>query len=177
MEYFTQKVGGIKCRKLSKIYLSLRAVIEIAESLPTSTNSEGGLAFFPRLYQGVSCICNKNKNPQLVWQGHDFLLFVFINQRFQKIMSNVTETHRGRETMAVEELVVHLEESLELTTTEQGVKLVGAVLNDKLVNKWGVRNILRAAWKEMGEVQIKWVKDNLFIIIVSDESSARKILS
>lgn len=59
---------------------------------------------------------------------------------------------------------------------EHGVKLVGPVLHDKPVNKWGVRNILRAAWKEMGEVQIKWVKDNIFIIIVPNESSARKIL-
>ncbi|KAM2019755.1 hypothetical protein ACFX1T_022514 [Malus domestica] len=77
----------------------------------------------------------------------------------------------------MEDLVVHLEESLELTPMEQGVKLVGVVLNAKQLNKWGVRNILRATWKEVGEMQVKWVKDNLYIIIVPDENSARQILS
>lgn len=53
------------------------------------------------------------------------------------------------------------------------------MINDKPLNKLGggVRNILRSDWKEMGEVQVKWVKDNIFIIIVPDESSVRKILS
>lgn len=36
----------------------------------------------------------------------------------------------------VEDLVVHLEESLELSSMEQGVKLVGAVLVNKSLNKW-----------------------------------------
>ena len=76
----------------------------------------------------------------------------------------------------VEDLVVHLERNLELSTMEQGVKLVGKVLSDKTVNKWGVRNILRASWKEMGEIEIKWVRDNVFIITVNDESTAAKIL-
>ncbi|KAM2931996.1 hypothetical protein FF1_040127 [Malus domestica] len=77
----------------------------------------------------------------------------------------------------MEDLVVHLEESLEITPMENGVKLVGMVLNEKPLNKWGVRNILRAAWKDIGEMQVKWVKDNLYIIIVPDENSARQILS
>ena len=76
----------------------------------------------------------------------------------------------------VAELVVHLDKNLDLSTMEQGVKLVGKVMSTKTVNKWGVRNILRSAWKEMGEIEIKWVKDNIFIIIVQDESTAAKIL-
>ncbi|KAM0987219.1 hypothetical protein ACFX2A_011537 [Malus domestica] len=77
----------------------------------------------------------------------------------------------------MEDLVVHLEESLELTPMENSVKLVGVVLYEKQLNKWGLRNILRAAWKDIGEMQVKWVKDNLYIIIVPDETSARQILS
>ncbi|KAM1101458.1 hypothetical protein ACFX2I_007835 [Malus domestica] len=77
---------------------------------------------------------------------------------------------------AVEELVVNLEKSMDLSTMEQGVKLVGATLTNKSLNKWGVRNILRSSWKDMGEVEVKWVHDNTFIIIVQDESTAVKIL-
>ncbi|KAM1080241.1 hypothetical protein ACFX14_014940 [Malus domestica] len=76
----------------------------------------------------------------------------------------------------VEELVVHLEKSMDLTTMERGVKLVGAALTSKSLNKWGVRNILRSSWKDMGEVEVKWVQDNTFIIIVQDESTAVNIL-
>ncbi|KAB2625745.1 hypothetical protein D8674_017405 [Pyrus ussuriensis x Pyrus communis] len=63
-----------------------------------------------------------------------------------------------------------------LSTMEQGVKLVGKVLTQKPLNKWGVRNILRAAWKELGEVEIKWVRENVFIISVKDENVASKII-
>ncbi|KAM1778361.1 hypothetical protein ACFX12_039865 [Malus domestica] len=76
----------------------------------------------------------------------------------------------------VKELVVHLEKSMDLTTMERGVKLVGAALTSKSLNKWGVRNILRSSWKDMGEVEVKWVQDNTFIIIVQDESTAVQIL-
>ncbi|KAB2621987.1 hypothetical protein D8674_024169 [Pyrus ussuriensis x Pyrus communis] len=76
----------------------------------------------------------------------------------------------------VDELVVQLNQTLELSTMEQGVKLVGKVLTPKPLNKWGVRNILRAAWKELGEVEIKWVRENVFIISVKDENVASKIL-
>ncbi|KAM1882505.1 hypothetical protein ACFX13_003987 [Malus domestica] len=76
----------------------------------------------------------------------------------------------------VEELVVHLDQALDLSSMEQGVKLIGKVLTSKLLNKWGVRNILRSAWKELGEVDIKWVRDNTFLILVQDESMASKIL-
>ncbi|KAM2955963.1 hypothetical protein FF2_023146 [Malus domestica] len=76
----------------------------------------------------------------------------------------------------VDELVVHLEQSMELSAMEHGVKLVGSVLAYKALNKWGVRNILRAAWKDYGEIEIKWVKENTFIIMVPDENMAAKIL-
>ncbi|XP_048420938.1 uncharacterized protein LOC125473601 [Pyrus x bretschneideri] len=79
-------------------------------------------------------------------------------------------------TSGVDELVVQLNQTLELSTMEQGVKLVGKVLTPKPLNKWGVRNILRAAWKELGEVEIKWVRENVFIISVKDEHVASKIL-
>ncbi|KAM1948039.1 hypothetical protein ACFX15_008282 [Malus domestica] len=80
------------------------------------------------------------------------------------------------ENRGVEELVVHLDQALDLTSMEQGVKLIGKVLTSKLVNKWGVRNILRSTWKDWGEVDIKWVRDNTFLILVQDESMASKIL-
>ncbi|XP_068329792.1 uncharacterized protein [Pyrus communis] len=76
----------------------------------------------------------------------------------------------------VDELVVQLNQTLELSTMEQGVKLVGKVFTHKTLNKWGVRNILRAAWKELGEVEIKWVRENVFIISVKDESVASRII-
>ncbi|XP_068331391.1 uncharacterized protein At4g02000-like [Pyrus communis] len=77
----------------------------------------------------------------------------------------------------VEELVVHLEKSMEITTMERGIKLVGTALTHKVLNKWGVRNILRATWKEMGEFEVKWAHGNTFIITVQDERSAERILS
>ncbi|KAM1513183.1 hypothetical protein ACFX1Z_024642 [Malus domestica] len=76
----------------------------------------------------------------------------------------------------VDELVIHLEQSMDLSAMEHGVKLVGSALTSKALNKWGVRNILKAAWNEYGEIEIKWVKENTFIITVSDESVAAKIL-
>lgn len=42
----------------------------------------------------------------------------------------------------VNELVVHLEQSIDLSSMKQGVKLVGATLVDRNLNKMGVRNIL-----------------------------------
>lgn len=77
----------------------------------------------------------------------------------------------------VEDLEVHLDKSMDLSTMEHGIDLVGAALVSKTLNKWGVRNILRSSWKELGEVEIRWVKDNTFIITVHDESTAEKILS
>ncbi|XP_048422913.1 uncharacterized protein LOC103963932 [Pyrus x bretschneideri] len=79
-------------------------------------------------------------------------------------------------TSGVDDLVVQLNQTLELSNMEQGVKLVGKVFTQKPVNKWGVRNILRAAWKELGEVEIKWVRENVFIISVKDEDVASKII-
>ena len=76
----------------------------------------------------------------------------------------------------IEELVVNLEKKMELSTLEDGVKLVGNAMAGKTLNKWGIRNILRSAWREFGEIEIKWVRDNTFIITTIDESTAQKIL-
>lgn len=60
---------------------------------------------------------------------------------------------------AVEDLVVQLERNMDLATMEQGV-----------------RNILRSSWKDMGDIEVKWVKDNNFIITVADENVTATIL-
>ncbi|CAN6708768.1 unnamed protein product [Malus baccata var. baccata] len=59
----------------------------------------------------------------------------------------------GRDQSEVDELVVHLDESLEISSMEQGVKLVGAVLSKKPLNKWGVKNKLGSSplWKSLQE--------------------------
>ncbi|KAM2086071.1 hypothetical protein EV1_021971 [Malus domestica] len=80
------------------------------------------------------------------------------------------------ENSGVDELVVHLDQALDLSSLEQGVKLIGKVLTSKLLNKWGVRNILRSAWKDLGKVDIKWARDNTIFILVQDESMASQIL-
>ncbi|KAM1127252.1 uncharacterized protein LOC126626742 [Malus sylvestris] len=77
---------------------------------------------------------------------------------------------------AVEELVVQLESGMELSNMEFGVKLIAKVLVDQELNKWGVRNILKSAWKEFGEIQINWVQDNLYVILVRDENIATRLL-
>ncbi|KAM2079671.1 hypothetical protein EV2_026314 [Malus domestica] len=64
-----------------------------------------------------------------------------------------------------------------ISSIDTGIKLVGAALVNRTLNKWGVQNILRSAWKELGEVEIKWVCDNLFIITVPDETTAAQILN
>ncbi|KAM2163455.1 hypothetical protein ACFX1Q_041140 [Malus domestica] len=76
----------------------------------------------------------------------------------------------------VDDLVVHLEKSLDISTMEQGIKLVGMALVSKTLNKWGIRNILRSSWQRWGEIEIKWVKENTFVIKVKDESTAAKII-
>ena len=55
----------------------------------------------------------------------------------------------------VDELMVYLEKSMDLSTMEHRIKLVGAVLVNITLNKWGVRIILLSAWKEMGEFEVK----------------------
>ncbi|KAM3003562.1 hypothetical protein FF2_033908 [Malus domestica] len=76
----------------------------------------------------------------------------------------------------VEDLVVHLKKSLDISNMEQGIKLVGTALVNKTLNKWGVRNILRSSWQRWGEIEIKWVKENTFVIKVNDESTTAKII-
>ncbi|CAN6572182.1 unnamed protein product [Malus baccata var. baccata] len=68
----------------------------------------------------------------------------------------------GRDQSEVDELVVHLDESLEISSMEQGVKLVGAVLSKKPLNKWGVKNKLGSRY--------------VFIIVVNVEDSANQII-
>ena len=72
--------------------------------------------------------------------------------------------------------MVNLERSLDLSVMEQGVKLVGKALEDKMLNKWGIKNILRAAWKKYGDLDVKWVRENMFVISVQDENMAEMIL-
>ncbi|KAM1255768.1 hypothetical protein FF1_029977 [Malus domestica] len=55
----------------------------------------------------------------------------------------------------VKDIVIHLEESMELTSMESGIRLIRAVLADKTLNKWGIRNVLRSSWREFGDIQIK----------------------
>ncbi|BFG31059.1 hypothetical protein CerSpe_173320 [Prunus speciosa] len=74
------------------------------------------------------------------------------------------------------DLVVQLEESLSLSSLDQGPKLVDAVIAEKMPNREAIKNILRTAWQEYGEAKIIWVKDNLFAITVTDEDMAGKIL-
>lgn len=76
----------------------------------------------------------------------------------------------------VEDFVVQLEETLDLSTMEHSMRLVGKTLATKVLNKWGVRNILKSVWNEFGEVDIKWVRENTFIISVQDETMAKRIL-
>ncbi|KAM1040678.1 hypothetical protein TB2_029499 [Malus domestica] len=76
----------------------------------------------------------------------------------------------------VEDMVIHLEESMELTSMESGIRLIRAVLAYKTLNKWGIRNVLRSSWREFGDFQIKWVRDNTFIITVKEEEVVGRIL-
>lgn len=48
----------------------------------------------------------------------------------------------------VDELMVYLEKSMDLSIMEHGIKLVGAALVNITLNKQGVRNILLFAWKK-----------------------------
>ncbi|KAM2539748.1 hypothetical protein TB2_025010 [Malus domestica] len=81
------------------------------------------------------------------------------------------------EQQAVEDLAVQLKLNMDLSSLAQGVKLVGAALVNRPLNRWGVRNILRASWKDWRAIEVKWVRDNLYIISVPDESVATRILS
>ncbi|PQP99326.1 uncharacterized protein Pyn_18501 [Prunus yedoensis var. nudiflora] len=76
-----------------------------------------------------------------------------------------------------DELVEHLEEALGISNLEDGPKLVGAVIAQKLPNKGAIKNILKAAWKNYGETRIVWVMENRFAITVSDENMADKIIN
>lgn len=72
--------------------------------------------------------------------------------------------------------MVHFVGSLEILSMENGVKLIGVVLADQQLNKWGVKNILRNSMREYGEAQKNWVKENTYVIIVRDEEMAVRIL-
>ena len=90
---------------------------------------------------------------------------------------STVKRRRSMASQEVEEMVVHLEQTLDLSPMEHRVRLVGAALVGRKLNKWGIRNILRSVWKEFGEVDIKWVRDNTFVITVQDECVASKILA
>ena len=101
---------------------------------------------------------------------------ILFSHSWSQAVSVLSLSNSHRAWHEIDELVVHLERNLDLSTMEQGIRLVGTVLVNKTLNKWGTRNILRSAWKELGKIDIKWVKDNTFIITVSDESTTMKIL-
>ncbi|CAB4271872.1 unnamed protein product [Prunus armeniaca] len=63
-----------------------------------------------------------------------------------------------------DELSEHLDEVLGISNFEEGLKLVGAVIAQKLPNNGAIKSILKAAWKEYGEAKIVWVRENLFSI-------------
>lgn len=73
--------------------------------------------------------------------------------------------------------MVHPEKTMDLSTMEHEIKLVGAALVNRNLNRWGVQNIFRSSWKDLGEVQVKWVHENLYIISAPNESVADRILS
>ncbi|KAL6294160.1 hypothetical protein ACE6H2_002302 [Prunus campanulata] len=75
-----------------------------------------------------------------------------------------------------EELTIQLEESLGISSLENGPKLIGAVIANKMPNRGAIKNILKTAWQEFGEAKITWIRENLFAISVQDEDMARKIL-
>ncbi|KAM2508847.1 hypothetical protein COP2_031730 [Malus domestica] len=79
-------------------------------------------------------------------------------------------------TNEVEDLAVQLASGMEISNMESGVKLIAKILVDQQLNKWGVKNILKSAWKEYGEIHINWVHGNLYVILVRDENIASKIL-
>ncbi|KAM2348539.1 hypothetical protein ACFX1X_012165 [Malus domestica] len=54
------------------------------------------------------------------------------------------------ENSRVEELVVHLDQALDLSSMEQGVKLIGKVLTSKLLNKWGVKEYSQIGLERFG---------------------------
>ncbi|KAB2623872.1 hypothetical protein D8674_037825 [Pyrus ussuriensis x Pyrus communis] len=97
-------------------------------------------------------------------QGRTSLLFLCFTRLI--ILYEVSQSLQKMAGKAVEDLVVHLEKSMDLSNMEQGIKLVGTALVNKTLNKWG----------GIGEIEIKWVKDKTFIIIVNDESTTAKII-
>lgn len=88
------------------------------------------------------------------------------NQVFSAMLSGLPKVHSriSMENSGVDELVVHLEHSMDLSAMEHEVKLVGMALTNGSLNRWGIRNILSTTWKDFGEVNIKWVRENMFII-------------
>lgn len=110
----------------------------------------------------------KYTSPETNWVGP--LLHTSV-----QVVHNTRYREEHMAEQEVEDLVVHLDKSMDLSTTEHGVELVEAALVNKNVNKWGIRSILKSSWKEFGELEIKWVKDNMFIITVHDKSTMAKI--
>ncbi|KAM2127023.1 hypothetical protein ACFX1R_006974 [Malus domestica] len=80
----------------------------------------------------------------------------FLHLKYSAVQTSQTlQLNSDMAQQGVDELMVHLEKAMDLSAMKQGVKLVGSVLANKPLNRWGVRNILRAAWKSYGEIEIK----------------------
>ncbi|BFG26669.1 hypothetical protein CerSpe_129430 [Prunus speciosa] len=80
------------------------------------------------------------------------------------------------ERSTTDELILHLEESLDLTSINTGVQLVGCIIASKIPNIGAIKNILRKAWSPFGEVKISHVKDNIFSIVAPDDATAAQIV-
>ncbi|CAL9020471.1 unnamed protein product [Prunus brigantina] len=80
------------------------------------------------------------------------------------------------EKSATDELVLHLEESLDFSSINNGFQLVGCIIASKIPNLGAIKNILRKAWAPFGEVKIAHVKDNIFSIVAPDEATALQIV-
>ncbi|KAB2632574.1 hypothetical protein D8674_028821 [Pyrus ussuriensis x Pyrus communis] len=101
----------------------------------------------------IWCIFRVCINNQSYWLNH------WVKRRRKQIgrlprKRDQTTKIGEKMVIKVEELAMQLESGLELSNMELGVKLIAK----------GVRNILKSAWKEFGEIQINWVQDNLYMV-------------
>lgn len=76
----------------------------------------------------------------------------------------------------VDELVLHLEDSLDLTNISTGIQLIGCIIASKVPNIGSIKNILRKGWSNFGEVKISHVNENIFSIVAENEAFVGKIV-
>lgn len=120
------------------------------------TISQVLLSVFIRAVFWVCVVQVKENESRVLRVNHQHITSGVLLWKSILVNLDITKVYRSRNwaTMAqteVEYLVVHLEGSLEISSMENGVKLIGDVLADQQLNKWGVKNILRSSWREYGE--------------------------